>query len=323
MGKTLSGKQPESAEQPQLSIVVPIYNVEDWLEESLDSIYAICDIPYEVILVNDGATDNSPDIIQRYADKNTANTIVINKPNGGLSDARNVGLARATGDYVSFIDSDDFIEPQALSDLYKEAKKNHLDIALGTGFEYHSANQQQPLIPNRGALIEHPISSGKAFLNHSFENQIFNNITAWDKLYRRAFLEEHNFRFQLGWLHEDVPFAFDVFTEASKVKFFDLAFYYYRQRDGSIISRWNEKNARSWIKILNYICDLLTRKDVRIQSFDDYLIYQSWQLHKRSGFLDKKLVLRVMRRMNLSSKKMIRALLLLTKQTNTGEASNG
>ena len=118
----------------KVSVVVPVFNVRDFLSQCLDSLYSLVDDNMEVILVNDGSTDDSLNICRRYADL-YSNTIIIDKENGGLSDARNVGTKVATGDYIYYLDSDDWLAPNAIKSLYEFAIENNCEIVQG-GFYY-------------------------------------------------------------------------------------------------------------------------------------------------------------------------------------------
>ena len=117
-----------------LSIIIPVYNVQDYLSHCLDSLYAQVDDTVEVILVNDGSTDDSLNICRRYADS-YSNTVIIDKENGGLSDARNVGTKVATGDYIYYLDGDDWLAPNAIKTLLDYAIENDCEIVQG-GFYY-------------------------------------------------------------------------------------------------------------------------------------------------------------------------------------------
>ena len=113
----------------KISLIVPVYNVEDFVARCLNSLLEqnMSYEDYEIIIVNDGSTDSSLEIIQPYLEK-YPNCKLINKPNGGLSSARNAGLNVALGEYIWFVDSDDFIMPNLLDDLYKECSSNDLDV---------------------------------------------------------------------------------------------------------------------------------------------------------------------------------------------------
>ena len=116
---------------PKLSIVIPVYNVEEWLEECIESILKITAFSIQVVLVNDGSTDNSTEIATRYRDSNPEKIELINQANAGMAAARNAGLNVVSGEYISFIDSDDYIDAQALEKLVFEAEKSGAQIVLG------------------------------------------------------------------------------------------------------------------------------------------------------------------------------------------------
>ena len=296
-----------------LSIIVPIYNVEAWLEECLSSIYAISIHSYEVILVNDGSPDNSHKIIEKYAEKYRARTVVVNRKNGGLSAARNSGLDIAKGDYIAFIDSDDFIDPNAFSKLVEDTIQAKVDIGCGNGFKYSEQNQKIGKLTKSAEVYDlGKTYIGEQYLECGFQSSIFTNITAWDKIYRRAFLKQHSFRFIEGLLHEDVPFAFSVFLNKPLVQYFDCYFYFYRVRQGSIMDSWGEKNSQSWNTILNHIDKLYSKQAIHSSILYDYLAYQIWMLFKKSQTYNRKLVLKTLFK-PVSIKKRLRLLFLLTK----------
>lgn len=132
----------------ELSIIVPIYNVEDYLEECLESLYNIKNIELEIILVNDGSKDNSFKIMEKFKDMYPEKTVLINKENGGLSSARNAGMKAAVGEYISFIDSDDFIDVDEFERFFKEGQKDKLDVIVGN-MRYYTPEKQEILCLGR------------------------------------------------------------------------------------------------------------------------------------------------------------------------------
>jgi len=217
----------------ELSIVVPIYNVELYLEECLDSIYDIKNIKKEVILVNDGSTDNSLKIAKKYKDKYPNITKVINKKNGGLSSARNAGIEVATGEYISFIDSDDFIDSKNYEKFFKEGRSNNLDIIVGTPIKYIDGKLNKFFRDN--SLEKLGITDGVRFLEESIKSNCY-RMEVWDDIYRLDLLKKNRILFFEKLIHEDELFTPLVFLKAKRVKLIDINFYYYRQRPGSIMS---------------------------------------------------------------------------------------
>jgi len=261
----------------QLSIIVPIYNVEEYLDECLTSIYALEDMTYEVILVNDGSPDNCSAIIERFNQQYPSNTVVINQKNAGLSAARNSGLCVAKGEYVALVDSDDYIASKALFTLYQYALNEDLDIAFAqslTFWEGSGAQTKTLTIPSAVTNLE--VTNGLNILETSFQAG-YKRINCWNKIYKRDFLQANNLIFVEGILFEDVPFTFQAFFVASRVKAFALDYYYYRQRPGSIMTSKNQKSDHSRIIIITYVLNLFDEKSYGGSTFDDYLIYQLWE----------------------------------------------
>lgn len=224
----------------ELSIIIPVYNVEEYLSQCLESVYQLREnITYEVILVNDGSVDRSKEIIDKFAQKYSYNTKVINQSNQGLSAARNSGLRVAIGDYILFIDSDDFIEASKLESLLQEAKEENLDIVLGEYCRYIDGDilatkaitrrlQNKRLQYNLDGLTM------LDFLLEPFTDNV--RVEVWVNLYKRAFLEENDLVFVKGLLHEDTLFTFMAMLKATRVKYSPSIFYIYRLRHNSIMA---------------------------------------------------------------------------------------
>jgi glycosyltransferase involved in cell wall biosynthesis len=295
-----------------LSIIVPIYNVEDYLDDCLSSIYDLSGLNYEVILVNDGSPDNSVAIIDRFQQQYPNNTVVINRENGGLSAARNSGLEVAKGDYIALIDSDDYISSQALLELFQNAIKDNLDIAIAQSLTFWGARNsptQQLTIPER--VLQLPPTSGLNFLETSF-NAKYKRVNCWNKLYKRSFIEQHQLTFIEKLLFEDVPFTFEAFFAAAKVRAFPLDYYYYRQRPGSIMTSSNQKADPSRITIVNHVLKLFNQYQYQDKAFDDYLVYQLWENACGSKQKHVKLCFTFLKRGKVSYRGFIRLLSIMT-----------
>lgn len=231
-----------------ISIIVPIYNVEEYLVECLKSIYKIENLRYEVILVNDGSKDKSYKIMEDFKALYPNQTVLINKENGGLSSARNAGLRVAKGRYVSFIDSDDFIDTVEFEKFVIEGIKSRVDIAVGNMRYYVPGRIGEPLF--RSKLIkEAGTVTGIDFLWNLFQQPKCYREEAVDDIYRRDFLIKNNLFFNEEIVHEDSEFTTLAYLRANKVKYIDKAFYFYRQREGSIMNKVSEKSMVSLEKI--------------------------------------------------------------------------
>lgn len=229
----------------KVSIVVPVYNVQDYLEHCIQSLVKQTYDNIEIILVDDGSTDNSGVLCDEYA---TISSVirVVHKENGGLSDARNAGLLMSTGDYVLFVDSDDYISFNAVEKfmavLFKQ--KEDVDVIIG---KYICVNEDEinfyENISKETKVIDK--FSGESYLFHSLKKNKF-MVTAWSKLYRRDFLLDNKLFFEKGIVHEDELFTIKMFMKADNVLLTDLCFYNYVQRLESITtSKKQLNNARS------------------------------------------------------------------------------
>ncbi|MBQ9219057.1 MAG: glycosyltransferase family 2 protein [Muribaculaceae bacterium] len=214
---------------PAISIVIPIYNVADYLRQCLDSIGLFGDDRVEVLLVNDGSTDTSPNICEEYQDK-YCNVKVINKPNGGLSDARNAGTREATGQWIYYLDSDDWLAPGAIMKLYDFAIKNSCDVVQG-GFYY--AYSDHLLLDERYVKASHEpyILDRETTMRELIVNNYIKNF-AWGKLYRADIVKRHPF--PVGKYFEDSFWQHLIVHETRRYGVMPEPLYYYRQREESI-----------------------------------------------------------------------------------------
>lgn len=232
----------------QLSIVVPIYNVEQYLRECLESLYKINKIDYEIILVNDGSKDNSREIMEEFYNLYPDKTVIVDKENGGLSSARNAGMRVAKGDYISFIDSDDFIDVDEYTKFFLEGEEEKLDVMVGNMRYYTPEKTGAPLF--RSDIVKNSgIVTGIEFFWELFEQPKCFREEVVDDIYKREFLIKNNLWFNEDIVHEDSEFTPMVYIKAQRVKYIDRAFYFYRQRTGSIMNKVSEKSIVSLEKI--------------------------------------------------------------------------
>lgn len=214
----------------KISIIVPIYNVERYITRCINSILDQAFTNYELILVNDGSTDSSLNICNSFADLD-CRIKVYTKPNGGLSDARNFGLKYATGDYVCFIDSDDFVEANYLLDLYERITSDKTEVAICEYFLVNEDGKKYSKVSLNESKIRQ-IGTGKDVLQHLYEKNNVANIVAWNKLYKRTLFDNH--RFEKGRLFEDEYMIVPLFWDVQSVSFVNKPLYDYVQRTGSI-----------------------------------------------------------------------------------------
>ena len=224
----------------KITVIVPVYNVENYLNKCLDSLINQTYKNLEIIVINDGSTDNSGEICQEYAQKDNR-IVYIEKENGGLSDARNVGLDKMTGSYVTFIDSDDWIEQDYIETLYKKIVEYQADIAVGNYYSYNEDEETYYFHIYGDSYYEKVYDNISIFENlyESQEMKSFALISAWGKLYKAKLFDY--LRFDKGKLGEDGYFNQKMYLSVNKVVYLNKGLYAYRQRSGSITKTWTEK----------------------------------------------------------------------------------
>ncbi|MGN1153988.1 MAG: glycosyltransferase [Candidatus Gastranaerophilaceae bacterium] len=210
---------------PKVSILVPIYNVEKYLVECLDSLINQTLEDIEIICINDGSTDSSPEILKEYAQKDSR-IKVINKDNSGYGASMNMGLAAATGEYIGILESDDFVKTTMYEVLYSMAINNNLDVAKADCYLYWSSNKRA--IPV--GKIKRKLS-GKV-INVKDDTSILKiSPSIWSAIYRREFLINNGIKFleTPGASYQDIGFAFKVLCSAERIMLTHKCYLYYRQ----------------------------------------------------------------------------------------------
>lgn len=209
---------------PLLSLVIPVYNVAPYLRACLDSLQAQTKTVDEVIVVDDGSTDNCPVILAEYVAK-MPQLRVIRQDNGGLSAARNTGMQHATGRYLAFVDSDDFVAPQMYEHLLAVAQADNLDMALcNATFHFEGRETDRPVYAES---ISTDILRGDEWLCQRLQNGRLMHMV-WMHLYRRDFLLQNNFSFVPRLIHEDVIWTTKALLKAERVRYDPALLYFYR-----------------------------------------------------------------------------------------------
>lgn len=235
----------------QISIIVPIYKVEKYLVRCVESLIAQDFLSLEIILIDDGSPDRCGEICDNYAKKD-ARIIAYHKPNGGLSDARNYGLERAHGEYVLFVDSDDYLEPQACANLWKEARAGFADIIISKmALEKPSEGMARFEKVAEDRFQYHRIYSGPAYLMGCLEGGAL-RVEVIRTMFRRDFLVRNDLYFEYGILHEDEEFTPRALLKAERVVLTDYVYYHYdNSRSDSIMNSTalNAKKIADRVKI--------------------------------------------------------------------------
>ena len=215
-----------------LSVIVPVYNVEAYLPECIDSLLQQHDICLEIILIDDGSTDQSGTIVDQYAGKDKR-IKVIHQQNGGASAARNAGLDIAQGEYIVFIDSDDWVKENSLCKLYHEAIRYQADMVMGS-ITCHEPNRLSKGLckPVPKELLYIPFDGKEGFI-HLAKAGVYTFMVCI--CYRSIFLKKIQARFEEGIMYEDELWTPAVLCQAAKLVITDIEFYYYRQNEESVM----------------------------------------------------------------------------------------
>ncbi len=245
----------------KLSVIVPMYNVSAYVRECLDSLVCQTLQDMEVIMVDDGCTDDTPSIAQEYANYNM-NFHLIHKKNGGLSDARNYGMKFAKGEYIGFLDSDDFVEPTLYEKMIKVAEEGN-DIVV-TDIEYYYAFHPEKCYVMKGlSSWEASTIQKKALLSPMF---------AWNKIYRASLFKENELQYPVGIWYEDIPVTTILFAKANKIGYLEECLMHYRQRDDSIMASVASARIKEIFKVMDLVRTTFQKNDL-YESYHDEIEY--------------------------------------------------
>lgn len=228
-------KSERNFDSIKVSVIVPVYNVEAYLERCLDSLVKQTLEEMEIIVVNDGTKDNSQAIIDRYAAAYPQKVISLIKENGGLSDARNYGIPYAHGEYIGFVDSDDYLNVTMYQKLYDRAAETDSDIVV-CGYYGIDENTETRRFFQRGSTLEFGVSL------HENPKLLYTNAPyAWNKIYRRALFERTGIRFPKGKIYEDIATIYPLMLHANRIsKVNEPLYYYILKREGAITATFSE-----------------------------------------------------------------------------------
>lgn len=258
---------------PILSVIVPVYNVERYIQECMNSLINQTIEDIEIIVVNDGSKDRSIEIVREINDSRIR---ILNKINGGLSSARNFGLENANGKYITFVDSDDFI---ILKTAYKEmvelCERYNLDIVVGNVNRYYDENKIIPMNTANKIFNRNIVSSEEYFQYSVNKKRIFAPV--WQSIYKKDLIIKNGLFFKEGILHEDELFSPQVIIKSNRIGLYNKNFYNYRQRQGSIMNSEDNRKKRvsDMNKVcceLNDICDNL-QNDICKKSLQNYISF--------------------------------------------------
>ncbi|MEA5027133.1 MAG: glycosyltransferase [Erysipelotrichaceae bacterium] len=234
---------------PKISIIVPVYNVGKYLEKCLDSLVHQTLEDIEVLVINDSSPDNSQVIIEQFALKYPKIIKPHLKPNGGVSSVRNYGIKQATGDYIGFVDGDDYVEPDMYETLYKEATVSNANVVI-SDFYFTYPDKEVPY---------------HEFHSENTEEMIINLFAVlWNKIYKRTYLEKINFHFIEGYRYEDVSFLTRLAPYYENYRYVNKPLVHYVQRQSSSSYSHNYK-VKEIVYILSDILDFYKTRGFYVQ----------------------------------------------------------
>ena len=262
---------------PKISIIIPCYNVEKYLSRCLDSVLGQSFDDFEAICVNDGSTDNTPEILEEYA-KRDRRIRVITQENQGLSMARNNGKAVALGQYIYFLDSDDAIHPQCLEIAYDIAEKYAVDmVSFGIAANANESQRRQKFTSEdiQVFVTDNPFFQA---ISKVKRNKIFCQV--WTKLFRKSILE--NIQFIPHIYFEDYPYVFGVLAQKPKTAIIETKLYFYMDNTTSITHQTNTpKHLQDYHEGINFLYNIYKNLEPEFTAFKTRvvpsLLRQQWQ----------------------------------------------
>lgn len=229
----------------KVSVIVPVYNVEKYLKECIDSILSQTYSNLEIFLVDDGSTDRSGTICDEYQKKDTRIT-VIHKENGGLSDARNAAIDKCSGDYITFVDSDDYVSPCFIEVLLKGICVSDCPVAaLKGGVDFWDEKEHRPYLAEKSDFVKIDTIDSRSALELMLYQKIATG--AQFKIYKKDIFDD--LRFPVGYYYEDVATTYKAFEKCKNISIIDCPIYAYRKRQDSIIRQKFSKRKLSALKI--------------------------------------------------------------------------
>lgn len=240
-----------------VSIIVPVYNVEKYLTRCLDSLINQTLKDIEIICVNDGSKDNSLDILKTYAEKDQR-IIVLSQENAGLSAARNTGMDVAKGEYIGFVDSDDWVDLDFFENLYNEAKNNDCEIAVADFIREHPHKKKKRLNITKSEIFETAEDKYLAC-------KTYREGCVWNKIYKTEFLKRINLKFVVGMYYEDRDFTARSLFYSKKLITVPNTYYRYFVNPKSIVKKGiNEIQNEHYILVRQQVLDFIIENNIKV-----------------------------------------------------------
>ncbi len=258
-----------------ISVIVPAYNVENYIRRCLDSLVSQTYENLEIIVVNDGSTDRTGEIIEEYTERYPDKVMLYTRENQGQAEARNFGISKASGDYIGFVDSDDFVSTKMYELMYREAEEQDCDMVT---CGYYGCDEVT------GEITVYQTGYKGEFNQNIYENPMLLRINSpypWNKLYTRELLERSGFSFRKGIIFEDLCAIFPLFMDARKVgRVHEKLYYYIKGRKGGTISTFNEKHGQI-IDALQIMNDAYQQRGMFERFYDTLLFFNLRHIYAR------------------------------------------
>ncbi|HIT07288.1 MAG TPA: glycosyltransferase family 2 protein [Candidatus Scybalocola faecipullorum] len=256
----------------KVSVIVPVYNAQDYLEQCIVSILEQTLQEIEVICVDDSSTDRSLEILKKY-EKEDSRMRVLTQPNSGAGAARNRGLSQASGEYLSFLDADDFFEPDMLELAYAKAKEDRADMVVFKSDQYHTDSDQ--FVQVAWTLREKEIPPYTPFNHRQMTDNIFKVFVgwAWDKLFSREFVEKHHLTFQEQRTSNDMLFVFSAVALAKRITIVPKVLAHQRRDAKDSLSKTRENSWHCFYDALTALRQRLTDEGLFPETEKDFINY--------------------------------------------------
>lgn len=252
----------------KVSVIVPIYKTEKYLSTCVESLLCQTLKEIEIILIDDGSPDNCPALCDNYALKDSR-IKVIHKTNSGLSDARNIGIKEAAGEYIGFVDSDDWVKPEMFEKMYQNAIQNNADVVVCNLFVCEQGKQM--IKKTYWSNVKQGIVSKKKIYRNIFVEPCY----IWNKIYKKTFLNENKLYFIKGYIYEDVPFFTQVMLLAKSVSYCPLYLYFYRIGRNDSLSRGKSEKQLDIIDIAQITQNILKNLKAPQSVYENF---KKWQI---------------------------------------------
>lgn len=249
----------DSISKHKISVIIISFNIEKYISQCLDSVILQKKINLEIIVVDDGSTDNTQEIIKQYADKDSRIKVVFNNENLGVSESRNIGIQKATGDYIHFVDGDDMVVNNCYEVLCNKLLQHQGEVDT-IMFAYSRFKENK--------IIDRPFSnkiSNQTFSSVAEKKFLIKNkpgVTVWNKLYKRSFLISSNLNFAKGLIYEDILWFWQTILSAKSILVLNQCLYKYRIRQDSIMNGVNNKKLLNVISVNNRVFDYVEQANL-------------------------------------------------------------